>query len=532
MKKLIYSIFIYSIFYSCAQKVPPVGGKKDIISPKLIATIPKNQSTNFNGKTIELYFDEYVKVENINQNLLITPAIEASYTTKIKTNGVKLTLAKPLKPNTTYNFNFRNTFKDITENNIAKNIRLVLSTGDKIDSLKVKGKVIDPLINKPVLDALVGLYKLTDSLNIKKEKPYYFTKTDSTGSFNIENIQSGKYKVFAFTDNNNNTIFNEQTEKIGYLLDTLNIDKNIVDIQLNLVKQDKLPLKILKIRSSVTYANIELNKGIVKAKLKYVSKDSLPYMLTNEREIKIFNTKNTLDSIKFEFTAIDSIGKEYVINQKFLFKKATKKIDTIKEEFKYTLEPSQTATIENNTPYIFTFTKPVANFDYSKIKVLNDTLNHIAVSDSNFKWSDQRDILTISIKTKSKNSIRISVSENAIFSIENDTLKAFKQDNRIVQADDTGIISGIISNSKGNEIVQLLSDKYHLVKEIKYQKKYFFKNVAPGKYYIRLICDDNKNGVWDTGDYEKNINPEKIQFINKLIQIKANFELSGFDFSN
>lgn len=531
MKNILYSIIFYIIFFSCAQKVPPVGGKKDIISPKLLNSIPKNQTLNFDGKTIELYFDEYVKVENINQNLIITPALDGNYTSKVKPTGVKITLEKPLKPNTTYNFNFRGTFKDITENNEAKNIRLVFSTGNKIDSLKVNGKVIDPLINKPVFDALVGLYKLTDTLNIKKEKPYYFTKTDSSGNFNIENVQASKYKIYAMVDYNNNTVFNEQTEKIGYILDTLNLNKNIENINLNLVKQDKLPLKIVKTRSTVNYANVELNKGIKSAKLKYISAETLPYMLENEKEIKIFNTKSLLDSVKFELTAIDSIDKEFVLSQKFLFKKSTKKTEITKEEFKYTLEPIQSKVLENNTPYVFTFTKPIGKFDNSKVKILNDTLNQIILVDSNFKWNDDKNILTISPKTKAKSSIRLSILENAAFSIEGDTLKPIKQDNPIVQPDDTGIISGIITASKGSEIVQLLNEKYEILKEIKYQKKYFFRNVAPGKYFVRLISDDNKNGHWDAGDYEKNILPEKIQLINTLIQIKANFELSGFDFS-
>lgn len=531
MKSLFYSILFYLLFISCAQKVPPVGGKKDIISPKLISSIPKNQALNFDGKVIELYFDEYVKVDNISQNLIITPSIDGTFSSKVKPTGVRITFDKPFKPNITYNLNFRGTFKDITENNEAKNIRIVFSTGSQIDSLKVNGIVTDPLTNKPVFDALVGLYKFTDTLNIKKERPYYFTKTDSLGKFNIENIQASKYKIYAIADFNNNTIFNDASEKIGYVLDTFNLNKNIENINLLLVKQDKLPLKIARTRTSVNYANIELNKGIIAGKIKYLNpSDSLPYIQATANEIKIYNTKNISDTIKYELTATDSVNKEYFFQNKFIFKKPVKKSESSKEEFKLTTEPISLKAIENNTLYKLTFSKPIASFDKSKITILNDTLNNATLTDSNFKWNDQKNILTISPKTKSKNTIRLSILNDAFISVEKDTLKKFKQDNKVIQADDTGIISGEISSAKGDEIIQLLNEKLEVLSEIKYKNKYIFKNVLPGKYFVRLISDFNKNGKWDAGDYEKNIIPEKIQYINNIIQIKANFELSGFNF--
>jgi Bacterial Ig-like domain len=531
MKSILYSFLFYCLFISCAQRVAPLGGKKDIINPKLNLSIPKNQSLNFDGKTIELYFDEYVKVENINQQLIITPTIEGNYVFKAKPTGVRLTFDKPFKPNTTYSFNFRNTFKDITEGNIAKNIRLVFSTGNKIDSLKVSGTVTDPLINKPVLDALVGLYKFTDTLNIKKEKPYYFTKTDSLGKYSIENIQANKYKIYAIIDANSNTVYNELTEKIGYKIDTLNIVKDLQNINLEVVKQDKLPLKIVRTRTSANYANIELNKGIKDFQLKFVdSTKTLPYVLTNEKEIKIINTQSIQDTIKYILTATDSINVNYELPQKFIFKKATKKTEVVKEDLKYTLLPKFAEAIENNPKYIFTFNKPIQNFDRSKLQILNDTLKAIILQDSNYKWNANKNILTISTKTKASKTLRINVLKDTFFSIESDTLKKFNQDNPILIPDDTGTISGEILGAKGNEIVQLINDKNEVIKEIFYEKKYLFKNIIPGKYFLRLIQDLNKNRVWDAGNMDKNIYHEKIQHIISLIQLKANFELTGYNF--
>lgn len=517
---------------SCAQKVPPTGGKKDIIAPKILYSLPKNQTLNFNSNIIEIYFDEYVKVENINQNLLITPAIEGIYTSKIKPTGVRLTFDKPFKTNTTYNFNFRNTFKDITENNEAKNVRLVFSTGTQIDSMKVKGKVTDPLTNKPIFDVLVGLYKIHDSLNIKKEKPYYFTKTDSSGTFNIENIQNDKYKILAFSDNNNNTIFNEATEKIGYKTDTLILNQNLENINLSLVKQDKLPLKINKTRTTINYAFVELNKGIEDIKINFKNpSDSLPFAMSTSNEIKFYNTKNTIDTVKYELKAIDSVGVISILSGQFLFKKAAKKTDTIKDEFKLLINPNQNNPIENNTAFTLKFSKPVLNFDLSKLQFKDDTLNQIQLNDEDIKWNNTKNELTLTPKSKSKKVLRLNIVQPAFISIENDSLKNTKYDFKIIDPEDTGTISGEIKNSKSIEIIQLLNEKYEIVSEIKYKSKYTFKNILPGKYYLRIVSDINKNGKWDAGNIEKNEYPENIQFINTIIQLKSNFELSGYDFN-
>ncbi len=530
MKNKLAAFIFYIFCIACAQKVAPSGGKKDIINPKLVSTFPKNQSLSFNENFVELLFDEYVKVENINQNLIITPNYEGTYSTKIKPKGAKLVFNKLFKPNTTYSLNFRNTFKDFSEGNLAKNIRLVFSTGKEIDSLKVSGKVTDPLINKPVFDALIGMYVFTDTLNIKKEKPYYFTKTDSLGRYTIENIKKGIYKIYSIVDNNNNTVFNELSEKIGYKSDTFNISKNIENVDFEVVKQDKNPLKVLKTRTTSYYANVEFNKGVKSAKVIFKG-DSLPYMMASEKEIKIINTKALTDTIKYEVIAVDSVNKTYNFQQKFIYKKISKKTEAVKEEFKAIIEPKFGETIENNSNYVLTFNKPILKFNLKKVLFLEDTLKEVSINDSLFKWNENKNILTVSIKSKSKNVLRLSILKEAFFSVEGDTLKKIIQDNPIIQPDDTGILSGEIVNSRGTEIVQLLNEKFELVKEIKYQKKYLFKNIPPGKYLLRLIQDLNKNGEWDSGDVEKNVFPEKIQHITGIIQVKANFELSGYNFT-
>jgi hypothetical protein len=46
----------------------------------------------------------------------------------------------------------------------------------------------------------------------------------------------------------------------------------------------------------------------------------------------------------------------------------------------------------------------------------------------------------------------------------------------------------------------------------------------PGEYELRILYDDNKNGIWDTGNYSKKLQPEKAYSIPQKLNIRANWE--------
>jgi uncharacterized protein (DUF2141 family) len=52
-----------------------------------------------------------------------------------------------------------------------------------------------------------------------------------------------------------------------------------------------------------------------------------------------------------------------------------------------------------------------------------------------------------------------------------------------------------------------------------------FKDIDPGTYYVRIILDRNNNGIWDTGDYDKKLQPELVYYMSKPVEMKANFEV-------
>lgn len=529
-------LIITEMLLSCAQIVAPTGGKKDTLAPVLVKVFPLNQSKNFNGKQIELQFDEYVSVDNILQQLSITPNLEGTYETKILPKGARLTFDKPFKENTTYSFNFRNTFKDMNERNPAKNIRLVFSTGNIIDSLKVSGKVINPLDKKPMMDISVGLYVYTDTLNPKKIKPYYFMKTDSSGKFNIENIAAGKYRIYAITDNNSNLLYDEAKEIIGFVKDTIDLKNNVDNLDIKVAKMDRIPTKVLKTRNTANYYLIEYNRGIKNLKIDFADKkDSMVYQQIDNRNIRIFNSiNNSTDTIKVKISVTDSLDRIFTHDQKVKFKVKSKKDEGVKEEFSMKIKPANNEDIDlKEIGYTFTFTKPVKSFDLNKLEFENDTIVKVPISEKNLLWNKEKTEMKILVDAKKpKEFVRVKMQKGTFISVENDSTNNVLSNHPIRDVENYGTIAGEIKNPKKKGfIIQLLDEKYEVIQKLDNISKYEFTFVKAGIYYVRLIVDENRNARWDSGDLEKNILPEETQITKDKIKLKQNFELTGYDFT-
>jgi hypothetical protein len=221
MRKFIYCLFAVKIILfavSCANIVAPTGGDRDTTPPVVLKSNPPNFSTNFTDKRVRFYFDEYVELKNINQKLIISPPLETQPEFRLRGKSLIMELnPEELKPNTTYNIFFDDAVVDLNEGNAIPNFRFVFSTGDYLDSLSVKGTVIDAFSLKPEKDIYVMLYdSIYDSVPYL-EKPTYVAKTNEKGEYEINFIREGEYKIFALQDINSSYTFDMPTEKIAFL---------------------------------------------------------------------------------------------------------------------------------------------------------------------------------------------------------------------------------------------------------------------------------------------------------------------------
>ena len=191
-------IFSVLLFAYCANIVPPEGGPKDILAPKLNFATPANKHLNFSQNKIELIFDEYIQISDY-KSIQLSPICEPKPKIEVQGKKIIISLNCPLEPESTYTINFGQTIMDVNEKNPLNNFKYVFSTGNKIDSLYLEGVAKNLFYGSKLEGVVVGLFKSSDL-----KTPHYFTSTNNLGEFLIQNIKGEEYILFGFKDENNN----------------------------------------------------------------------------------------------------------------------------------------------------------------------------------------------------------------------------------------------------------------------------------------------------------------------------------------
>lgn len=201
---------------SCAKMGQPDGGWYDETPPAIVGAVPSDKGVNVKSRKISIFFDEYIKVDNPTEKVVVSPPqIE---TPEIKGAGKKITveIKDSLKSNTTYTVDFSDAISDNNEGNPLGNYTYTFSTGDHIDTLEVAGYVLNAENLEPVKGVLVGLYSNLNDTAFTKLPMLRVSRTDSRGRFVVKGIAPGKYRIYALADADNNYRFNQKSEQIAF----------------------------------------------------------------------------------------------------------------------------------------------------------------------------------------------------------------------------------------------------------------------------------------------------------------------------
>jgi uncharacterized protein (DUF2141 family) len=527
LKKEICCFLVISllIITGCAKRGSISGGVKDTIAPVLKMSIPKNFSIDFKGQSIKLTFDEYVKLKNINKQLIISPPItkkpQILPITASKT--VSINFLEPLEPNTTYSLNFGQSIEDFNEGNPYRQFKYVFSTGSYIDSLSISGNIKDALNKKTDTFLNVMLYEVNEKYNdsmIYKENPRYIINTlDSASTFKIENIKAGKYRLIAMKDNNNDYKFDSKTEKIGFKSNIISIPNDTV-FEIKLFKEVE---KFNAFKPSQSSANsvimgyngnekdlkLTLKKGnqIIKSIVtKIPEKDSLQLWF---KPIKL--EKNEVDSLHLSVVK-DAYSKD------FTFKIKNQKVDT--------LNIGSSSKIIGLGDVINLNTNVPITIDESKVQLINK--DSIAVP---FKiiYDEMNLKLKIDFKKEPLEKYTLKLLPEAITTFADETNKKeliFPFETKNIS--DYGNLRVNIENAKQFPVIVELTNK-----EGKVQLSYYsdgiteidFNLIKPEVYTLRAIYDKNKNGVWDSGNFLENRQSEEVIYFPKEIDVRANWDV-------
>jgi hypothetical protein len=205
-----------TVLPGCANIIPPAGGPIDSTAPQLVQANPPNLSKNFKGKQATFTFDEFVQVQNLAENLVVSPTPIIMPQASAKLHTVTLKLKDTLEENTTYTINFGNAIQDVHENNPVKNFTYIFSTGPTIDSLELKGRVVLAESGKIDTTLIALLHKKEDDSAVIKERPRYIVKLDGKGNFNFHNLPAGTFYLYAMKDEGGGHRYQSPTQLFAF----------------------------------------------------------------------------------------------------------------------------------------------------------------------------------------------------------------------------------------------------------------------------------------------------------------------------
>lgn len=517
------------ILSNCARTGRPEGGPKDENAPLFIMSNPPYESINFDDDEIRLVFNEFIKLKDLNKQLVVSPPLKVPLVITPQgaaTKKLKIKILDTLKKNTTYIINFGNAVEDNNESNKLENFKYVFSTGNYIDSLTSSGFVKDAFYTKKLKSINVLLYRIdtafTDSI-IYKKKPSYVANTLDTTKFTFTNLRKGKYLMIALKEASNDYLFSPKTDKIGFYPDTITLPRD------SIVEK---PLVIFKETQPYTFK-----------RAKEVSKGKIMFGFEGQRKnfsVKITSdTPNDFKSIsKFEFekdtlnywyTPFEADSLNFIVsNDNFLdtvtVRLRKKKIDSL------ILRSSVNGTLHFRDTLFVNSNNPITKIDTSKISITDkDT---IAVSYTKFADSKKNKVAILFDK-KPEQRYSVNILPEAfedIFEQKNDTLnfslstKEIEDYGRItvkvVNESKENILIDLVTGKNKDEVIQrniLSGDSQNIVYDL----------LEPNTYYLRAIVDENKNNKWDTGSYLQKKLPETILYFNEELKLRANYYLDG-----
>ncbi|MBF1482724.1 Ig-like domain-containing protein [Prevotella pallens] len=584
---ILLNLLLLTIF-SCARMGSPDGGWYDETPPKILGTSPANGSDDVNSKKVTILFNEFVKLDNPTEKVVVSPPqLEAP---EVKVSGKRITVAlqDTLKPNTTYTIDFSDAITDNNEGNPLGNYTYSFSTGNRIDTMEVAGYVLEAQNLEPIKGILVGLYSNLSDTAFQHEPMMRIARTDGNGHFVIKGVAKGDYRIYALQDMDGNYKFNQPGEKIAFTPEII-MPSFKPDVRQDTIWRDSLHISDIKqvpythfLPDDVVlsaFTQIQTNRYFLKAERKDPNHFTLFYSYGNAElpEIKglNFNEKNAFvvepslnqDTITYwlrdtmlvnqdtlhmqvSYLANDSLGKlvkqtdtlevlskvpyeKRLKQQKDEYDKWKKQQEKSKKKgepylTEYPATPlevrikngTQIAPDENPT---FILPSPVAVCDTSKIHLYEkvDTLWQRAKYQFGSVPGIPRQYKLVGAWNPG-HEYSLELDSATFIDIYGKVSPKVKQSIKVSSLDEFSTLIVSLQRMEGkNCLLQLLNESDKPIKEVVAKNnEATFYYVKPGTFYLRLIVDENDNGVWDTGLYNTR-QPEAVYYYTKEIECKA-----------
>lgn len=505
-------IFYLLLFAGCATVSIPEGGEKDTEPPVLLRSSPDSAQLNFSGEEIFLEFDEYFQVRSFNAQVIVSPPFDKPMRYKVKGKKLQITFPDSLRANTTYQIHFGESIVDVNESNVLKDLKLVFSTGNYIDSSFIRGKVeVSPLITDNLENLKAILYKQYSDTNYSLSSPYYIAVVTKQQRFSFSNIQPGAYQLVVLNDANANyryepgeyiaTSFAEiETDSAGILVNVFKEEerKLRLDLDNSISINDQCLALIFNRRPDSYSVNIPSDSNLILTTRYSRKGDSL--FVYFKQPIP----EN--DSVVIQIHTPDSI-----------FRSVARHVDRALPAPKFNIyssviSPMDTPKLVSRYPIIDTATVRIFNLTDSS------SLSSSIYFPSLFK-------MAIPANLKEGKQYRLLV--------ERDTSVTDTFHFQTTSSQNTSKLSFNISLTDSIPVIVRLKtqgpDAYNWY--VKNDTTIIGEYLRPGSYSLIAIKDRNGDGKYTTGSLKERRQPEEVFTLQASIELKADWESSGASYT-
>lgn len=565
------AISAIGLFYSCANMASPTGGRYDETPPRLIRSTPPNGALNVNKRIVVFQFDENIKIEKPSEKVIITPPQKELPVIKSIGKKAVVEFNDEFLLNATYTIDFTDAIVDNNENNPLENFAFSFSTGDQLDTLAVSGIVLSAENLEPAQGIYVGMHTNLNDTAFTRIPFERISRTDSRGKFTVKGLAPGKYRMYALGDKNRDYTYDNPQETIAFL-DSIVLPSSMSSVRQDTVFKDSITVDTIK---TVHYTRFLPDNIVLRAfesgfKRKYFQKHERP----NRENLKIYFAAPTQpptiemikpffknndwyllekskgnDSLTFwisdslisrhdtlilkmEYLKTDTLNRDVLQTDTLSFnfrepkQNRREKDEENKEEIRFLkINSNIQSTHEIYAPIRFEFEQPVIDFDSSKVKLLQEvdsTFSPVPFTLITDSLNPRK--YTLRNKWEAGGKYRLALDSASIYSIYGLWNDKIEQSFTIKSLDQYGNIRFLISGipNRKTAYVELLdkSDKPFRKVRVKNDEALIF-DINPGTVYARLFIDENNDGLWTTGDYEKKRQPEPVYYYPRSYEIRA-----------
>lgn len=563
-------IILAFLMYHCANPVSPTGGAKDFTAPGVVSSSPANNSIFFDKSRITITFDEFVKLKNPNQQVLISPPLNKKPEYRLRGKSLIIDLQEELMPNTTYTIFFGNAIVDITEENPLANYLYAFSTGDHIDTLAIGGEVVNAFDLKPREGLFVMLFPpsvdtVPDDSIPMLTRPMYVAKTDVNGQFQLRNLRDESYQLFALNDVNNNYLFDQPNEEIAFLdslirPEVLELPKqdtarysDTLHAHADSLVHDTLFLQEMYDRyyQLFMFQQVDSTQRLLGVDAFWPPKFRINYQFPAEMpgfevvgdtpdsgwKIEQLNKRRdsltvwikdvSLDTLNIAVADADTILDTVLV----AFQKPKETARSHKDEDEESVKRisirtnTRGTTMDLGKPFRLIMGNPLRSWDFS-------TSQFIAAEDTMtgapFRPADSIGLVfELDHELKEGTVYEFIFPDSVFFSIYDLTNDSLQAEFTTAEIRDYGNLILNLETGDYPYVVQLLDEKEKVLREtyITESKKLEWEFIAPGAYLVKAIQDKWRNRRWDAGIYIEKRQPENVYYFPAEIQVRANWDI-------